>query len=243
MQAAIDVGVHDIDQGADRLGAGFQIPQDLHLAGMPVFDIGFQKNVGVFDSRTVRRPEPVESPPADAIELFDILAHMPVGWRDDAGRPSHDVIAAEEDILLAERITDVVRGMAGRVQRLDRPVGSAKNVAVCQPPVGPECGVVAGLEPEFAARRCMSRRAEPVHACTKAPGDRVGERRMVEMMVGDEDMRDTLSRQCREDRVLVFLQHRSGIDHRHLSMADDEGIRARPGERTGIAGDDTADSR
>jgi hypothetical protein len=53
--------------------------------------------------------------------------------------------------------------------------------------------------------------------------------------MGDQDVAHRLALQRRQQGLQVAGQVRAGIDHRHLSRADDIGAGAGEGERPGIA--------
>ena len=57
----------------------------------------------------------------ELLQRGHVIAHRTVRRRDDRRRPSHHVIAGEQQVALLERERHVVRGMAGRRDRLDGP--------------------------------------------------------------------------------------------------------------------------
>ncbi len=73
--------------------------------------------------------------------------------------------------------------------------------------------------------------------------DRHRGRRMIEMRVRDQDMRDGLAAQRAEQRRDMRSELRPRVDHGDLAMSDDVGARALEGERAGVARDDAADER
>src|SRR5579859_2112389 len=66
---------------------------------------------------------------------------------------------------------------------------------------------------------------------------------MVGVMVGDQDIGDPFAFCRLEDRLQMFRQVRSGIDHGDLAMADDVGACAFEREGARIVGDNPSDQR
>ena len=63
------------------------------------------------------------------------------------------------------------------------------------------------------------------------------------MRVRDQDMRDLLAREAREQRLDMIGEVRPRVDHRDLAVADDIGPGAAEGKGAGIARHDAPDHR
>jgi len=231
---------HGLDAGqplADRR-------QDLRLAVPAVVDIGLDERARLRDRRAVRRPQGRKAARLDAVETGEVVAHVAVGRADHRRRPAHDVVAGEEGVLLMQRIADVVAGMARRGDRLDGPALALEGPAIADADIGHEAAVVAGfhldvaVSPEGALYRA---------AVGHSPGQslqRPGQRRMVQVVVGDEDVGDPLTFGGLQDRLQVIVQVRTRIDDGdRVTAADDVGAGAQEGERPRIVGHHAADQR
>ena len=140
----------------------------------------------------------------------DVGGHVAVGRIDHDGRRLHHVIAGEERLLLLEQVADVVRRVAGRV---DRRAGSSSPAA------------------RTARRPAARRRARSVASCHSrwsrqpAVNDGAGQRlqqhrrrRMVDVGVGGEDPADRPGRGG-DDRVDVALAERARDRSRPIRSA------------------------
>ena len=69
----------------------------------------------------MRRPIDRVAARQELVERGHIGGHVAIGRGNDAGRPAHHMIAAEQDAGIGESKAQMVRGMAGRMHRLEAP--------------------------------------------------------------------------------------------------------------------------
>ena len=184
--------------------------------------------------------------PGELGEGIHVIAHRAIRWRDDRCRPRHHVIAGKQQIRFPQGIGQVVRGVARRRHRFERPAVARHHLAVAERDVGPEIKVGAGIEPVGLADMQWPRRAVRAlridHGTGRGLDLRHG-RRMIAMGVGDENMGHGFAAHRIEHRRDMGLVVRAGVEYRHLAAADDVTDRPLEGERTGIVGDDRAHAR
>ena len=161
-------------------------------------------------------------------ERGEIGAHIAVGRVDHHGRALHHVVAGEEHLRLLEQITQMVRGMARRVDRAQRDVADLEALAIVEH--------VVGLE-----RRVLSRRCRPAeHLRAGRFLDRGSGGRMVEMRVRAEHPLDVADG---EDLLDVRGDVGSGVDDRVILLSDDVGVGARTRHQPGVGGEDPPHER
>ena len=245
VEAFVDVGVEGFDDVHDRLWAMRQLLDDLIFAVDAVVDIGGYKLMRVFDGGAVSGVERLEIQIADTSQLGEIIAHIAIWAADNAGRPAHDMVAAKQGVLVEEGVADMVGGMARRVQGLDAPVAAVKNLFIFNDHVGLEAQIIAGLKPGIVFDRGEFLCAETIDLAAIMLGQRVSQRCVVEVVVGDEDMADALiiGRQGGFNGSAVFGQGGAGINQGDVAGADNVDTGAGEGEGAGVARDDASNAR
>ncbi len=151
------------------------------------------------------------------------------------------MIAAEQDAVFGQRKAQMVRGVAGRVHRLEPPAGAGDLVAVVHGDIGGEIPVAAFLDAALAAPAAGMR----AKAVGRGPGrrlQRLRRRRMVVMRMGYQDMGHLLAGETREQCGDMLVEIGAGVDDGDLALADDIGAGALEGERARVARDDAADA-
>ena len=171
-----------------------------------------------------------------------ILPHVAIGRCNDTGGPGHHMIAGKQRLFLAERKAHVVRHMARREQRFERPSRPLDNIAIGQPHIRNEIMIDRGIEAK-PGRRLRRDAAIGIGRSTGGGLELGRERRMIGMRVGDEDVAHRFAPQRIEQGGQMRIVVRSRIDHRQASLADDECRCALEGEGTGIIGQHAADQR
>src|SRR5947207_15387383 len=124
----------------------------------------------------------------------------------------------------------MVRGVARSVHRLEDPTLAGEAVAVADRPVGDEIPIAAFLD-GWVTALSASVRAETVSRGTGRRLQRPRCGRVVEVRVGDQDMRDLLAREAREQRLDVLGEVRARVDHRNIAVAHDTTEHAPEGSR------------
>ena len=79
------------------------------------------------------------------VEAGHIVRHVAIGRRDDGGRPAHHMIAGEQRACLRQREGEMVRGVAGRGDRGQRPACARDLLAVGEDAVGRIIAVERGV--------------------------------------------------------------------------------------------------
>ena len=143
----------------------------------------------------------------------------------------------------AKREAEMVRGVAGRVHGGEGPARALDRFAVLQLAVGGEVAVAAFLHLGALLMAAAAMGAATPDRRAGALLQRPGEGRVVDMGVGDEDMGDGVAAERRHQGVEMAVDHRPGIDHGHLAVADDIGAGAVKGESAGIGRHDAPDQR
>ena len=177
------------------------------------------------------------------VQAGDIVRHVAVGRRDDGGRPAHDMVAAEQRILLLEVKAQMVRGVARCKDGLDGPAVALDHVAVFRHDIRHEALVAAGFDHGAGLDPAAAVRAEAVGRRRPFALQRRGGRRMVPMRMGDQDMGDRLAAQGMLQGVDMGGKQRTGIDNGDLAAPDDIGAGAVEGERPAVRRDHPADRR
>jgi hypothetical protein len=122
------------------------------------------------------------------------------------------MVAGKQRILLQQRIADMVGRVPGRVQGLQGPSFALEDLAVDNLDVRLETDIIAGLEADLAAGRCRLLRTETIDFRPMFFGQRVGEGRMIEMMMGDKDVADGLALEGSVKRGDVLRVDRAGVN-------------------------------
>ena len=135
----------------------------------------------------------------------------------------------------------MVRRVARRVHRLDRPAGACDGFAVSQPVIGHEIEIGALLDLFAVATAAMG--SERIRRRARRGLDRHRCRRMVEVGVGDQDVAHGFAPHRVEERLDMRGQIGARIDDRHRAGPDDVGAGAVERKGTGIGGDNPADQR
>ena len=153
------------------------------------------------------------------------------------------MIAGEQQVALLQCERHVVRGVAGRGDRLDGPASAGDHLAVGQRAVGLELGIVAGVEARRLADIERSRGAMRPFGEHHGPGRRLDSRHrggMIPMRMRHEDMGDGFPAYRIEQGRNVRLVERTGIDDRNVALADDVGQGPLERERARIVGEHPA---
>ena len=152
------------------------------------------------------------------------------------------MIADEIDLSLGPRERQMIGGVAGRCDRLQRPALPFDDVAVLDFDIRPEIAIGAGLRIVFLALEARPRSAvRPLGINRRAGGglDPRRVRRVVAVGMGDQNMRHGLAAHGVQQRLGMRLVVGSGIDDRDLALANDVTDRAGEGERARIVAEDT----
>ena len=243
MQLLRDIGVHRRHHVVDGLGAGRETPPNLLFALAPMGHEGANMGLRLGDGRPVRGP--IESIVAlkQLVEARHVALHVAVRRRDDAGRPAHDVIAAEQRALFAQRVADVVGGMAGGVDALHGPVVAFDQIAIANPHVWLEVHVASFLDLYAGGDLAGAVAAEAVGLRVAPRTEQPAARRMIHVRVRDQHVGDGLAGGSAQDGIDVCGIRRARVDHSHVAAAHDVGASAVERERAWVLGDDPAHAR
>ena len=133
----------------------------------------------------------------------------------------------------------MIGGVAGRGDRLEGEAASGDARAVLERLVRRVVERMRGV----GARRLAVGDDMAARADDRRAGSPLQQRRaagVVAMAVGDDDARDALAGDRRQQRVEMGRVGRTGIDDRNLALADDVDAGAGEGERRRVGGDDPA---
>jgi len=161
------------------------------------------------------------------------------------------VIAGKDHPLRLEGEGEVVAEVPRHMQGAQPPACSADLVAIGKPRIGDE----AAVDPLAAAKRAAKRQhlahggaaagvavAEGQYRRAGCGGERAGERRVVEMAVGDEDMADALTgAESGKDGGQMRRIVGAGVDHGDFGSANEVGIGSRVRHRRGVRGTQPSD--
>ncbi len=175
------------------------------------------------------------------VERGHVVDHRSIRRRHDRGRPAHHVIADEIDLSLGPGERQMIGGVAGRRDRLQRKPLPFDDVAVLDLDVRPEIAVGAGFRIVLLALEARPRGAMRSLGIDRRAGgglDPRGVRRVVAVGMGDQNMRHGLATHGIEQRLGVRLIVGTGIDDRDLALAHDVADRAGEGERARIVAQD-----
>ena len=166
---------------------------------------------------------------------FPVGGHVPVGRDDDAGGPSHDVVAGEEHAPGGQGEAEVVGGVPRSGHRLQVPVRAFEAVARRQDQIGDE-GRVGGLLQAVARWQGIYRwPASGGQDGSRLPGEGEGCLAMVEVAMSDQHVAHDLPVQGPPQCGLVLTEERAGVDDRHGAPAHQIGVGAVQGEQARIA--------
>ncbi len=149
----------------------------------------------------------------------EIRPQVPVRWIDDHRRPVHDMVPGQQGPALLHEPTEVIRGVPGSVDRLQRQHGAASGRQRQRPaPAHAEVGdEVVG-------------RAEAHHPGAGGPGQRGRTWGVVTVGVGHQYPAERAAgRDGGQQRGPVILVVGPGIDHGQLRGADHVAVRPRSG--------------
>lgn len=242
VEARIDGG-NDVRNRVTASGNRFEdgaLPKQAVLPQGP--DIGGR----IGDDAAMARQEAPLRPREEHVQGIHVVAHRAVGRRHDRGRPSHDVIAGEEEIGAAKPEGEMVCGMAGRGDGLEPEAPGLHDAAVHENCVGREGGVASGLHARRLALVERARRAVWPGGDDRRAGQRLerpGGERVVAMRVGDEDAGDAGATDCGAKRVEMRRVVGAGVNDDEVPVADQIGVRSTKSEGSGIRRSDAADAR
>ena len=161
-----------------------------------------------------------------------VLMQVAVGRTDDHRRAVHDVVAGEQQRMLLDQPAQVVRGVAGRVQRTQGEVALRSGAAQRPTLAGP------------LVRREALGRAEADDAGAGGRGQRGGPRGMVDVGVGHDDGADAAERGGGgHDGSGVRLVRRAGVHHDGVGVPDQVGVGAGAGHEARVGSRQPAHAR
>src|SRR5258706_10761863 len=208
-----------------------------------MLEIGLQKRTGLGNRRTMSRIEHAIIARLKLAHARHVFAHIAVGRCHDRGRPAHDMIAAEECLLLVETEAKMIGCVTRRMHGFDRPSGTSDELAVLEPHIGYELAVAAFFHawPVLMMAGAMRAKGEGLRAAPFLQRLRGG--RMVGMGMCDEDVRDRLAHERILQCLYVLRNKWTGIDYGNLVRADDINTRPLERDRSRIARKHAADQR
>ena len=168
---------------------------------------------------------------AEPLQGGEVLHHVAAALRvDDGGGAVEHVVAREQRVLLVEQEAQVVRGVAGGVDRLEPELGAVDGVAVGEHEVEVELHLVGLRElPERA------------HERTGVLADAIGRGPVVGVRVGEQDPLHAVAHGRADDRLDVLRDVGPGIDHRDFVDPHEVRIRAGARHQAGVVRDDVPD--
>jgi len=95
--------------------------EDGVLAHAAMQKIGLDQSLRLLDLAAMARKVAAFGALVEEFERADVGAHIAFGRRHDTGIPAHDVVTGKQDLPALERKAQMVRGVAGREHRLERP--------------------------------------------------------------------------------------------------------------------------
>ena len=105
---------------------------DRRLAHQPVAEQMAREHARILQRGPVSRQVEVLGPREQFPQRVEVRPHRAVRRGDDRGRPRHDVVARQDELRLREREGEVVRGVAGSLDRDKRPAGSVDAFALAE---------------------------------------------------------------------------------------------------------------
>ena len=243
METLVHPGVHRRHHVRDARHAGGEAAPYLLLALLAMGDERAHVGLRIDDGRPVGWPVHGFVARQELVQTRHVAGHVAVRRRDDAGGPTHDVIAGEQRALLRQREAKVVGGVAGRVHALERPPIAPHHVAVAHLHRRFEIHVAALFHryasfdlPGAVAPVAVGRRRGVV--CKGAAA-----RRVVVVGVRYQHVGDGLPGGGANERVDVGGVGRAGIDDGDVAAPDDVGAGAVERERARISGHHAPDQR
>jgi hypothetical protein len=246
-EARVEAEIDVVDDVRDALVAGGEPRQNSVASFAAMGDEGLDEGLRIVDRGAVRRPINGVVTVQQLFERAHIGRHVAVGRRDDARRPPHDMIAGEERALFGKREAEMVRSVARRMNRRHAPTRSRHDIAVAQGVIGTEVviaaffGDAAHTSAILGAARAVG--TEAVSGGARHVLQRRRRRRVIDMGMGDENVRHGLAGERFEQRFHMRGDCRAGIDDGDAVPADDVGAGALEGEGARVARDDAADER
>jgi hypothetical protein len=241
IQPWIEADVHLVDHRRKLADAAREQAQDLALALLAVADQAANEAAGSVDLLAVRGIIDAIVAQHQLGEAGEVIGHVAVGRADHAGRPAHHAVAGEQRVLLDQRIGVVVRGVAGRGDRGERPAVAGDLLAVGEDAVGTVIAVERGIG---AGARIIEHERRAADDRRAGRGlERTARRAVVAVRVGDEDRLDRPAGDRRQQRVQMRGIVGAGVDHREVAGADEVGLRAAVGVRRGIGRQHASDER
>jgi hypothetical protein len=171
------------------------------LARHPVRHVLVDLRPRVTDELAVAGRDRLDPHGSEAIELREVGAHVAVGRGDDHRGPLHDVVTREQQPLLLQPEAEVVRRVAGGVERGEPELGPLEHVAVRHRAVDGER--VPAVEAEHLGAGALLqagrpgrvvavgvRAEDPPDPVATAAGDGVEVRRVVGPGIDDGDLVD-----------------------------------------------------
>ena len=140
LQPRLQPDIEAVDDALDPPGPGAQTVENAGFAFAAVSDEGAHMLLGLNDRRAVGRPVNRVAPAQQFVERGEIGGHIAVGGRNHAGRPPHDMVAAEQNAAGGQSKAQMIRGMARRVHRFEQPILAGDLVAVPDGDVGNKIG-------------------------------------------------------------------------------------------------------
>ena len=150
------------------------------------------------------------------------------------------MVAGEQGLFLDQLETDVVHRVAGRRHGAQRKARAGQNLAILHRPVGQVIQIVRGVELVRLTQIKLARSEMRGAAQDRRAGALLQKARgwrMVAVRVGHQNMSDGLSIKRIEQRLDMGRKVGAGVDHRHLSGANNIGAGAGEGEGAGIGRD------
>ena len=227
------------DHGGNGAVAVLEALQDGALAHLAVRAKAAHVGLGIADFAAMGGEVEVLGPGEQPVERGHVVAHRPVGRRDDRRRPPHHMIPGEQDACILQRESEVVGRVPGRRHGLEPIAARLDDSAVGQRSRRARNrrrrrrrGARDRLR-AAAAPACAGLRARIGAAGSRLQGARA--RRMVAVRMGNEDARNPCAADRPQQRFEMGGVRRPGIEDGEVRVADQECVGALEGERPGIA--------
>ena len=99
MKARVNICIEDLDHLADFRNALIKDTEYLRLALMAMGNIGLNKGLRFGNGWAVRWPDRCEFTAANVLKAMKVVAHMTIGRAHHTCGPTHNMIAAKQDIF------------------------------------------------------------------------------------------------------------------------------------------------
>ena len=155
------------------------------------------------------------------------------------------MIAAKHGLLVIQRKRHVVGTVSRCKHAFQRPAGAFDHITVPDLDIGPEFMIPGSIQCHVARNYRLGRTPGPVRTVTVGSGScrllqSAGQRRVITVGVGDDDMGDGFPAHCvQQGGKMVFIL-RTGINDGDTARADNIGIGALERERSGIVAGNAA---